>query len=91
MASEIASADLRSVVNAVGREIEITYRLIREPDGYGLSACITGDPGGAVRIERLTADPAAAKQILALLAENQVFPYNICEVLDDLLAVDPMI
>ena len=91
MASKIAQADLRSVVNVVGQEIEIIYRLIPEPDGYGLSACITGDPAGAVHIERLTADPAAAKRILTLLAENQVFPYNICEVLDDLLAIDPLI
>ena len=51
---------------------------------------IIGNPADKVRIEQLTEDPAAAKRIFSLLSENMVFPYNIYEVLDDLLAVDPL-
>ena len=90
MTSEIASADLLSRVTVAGPEIEIAYQLFHTPDGYGLSAWITGDPAGKVHIEQLTDDPAAAKRIFTLLSDNMVFPYNIYEVLDDLLAVNSL-
>ena len=86
MTSEIASADLLAKATVAGPEVEIAYQLFHTTAGYGLSAWIIGDPADQVRIE----DPAAAKRIFSLLSENMVFPYNIYEVLDDLLAVDPL-
>ena len=90
MTSEIASADLLAKATVAGPEVEIAYQLFHTTAGYGLSAWIIGDPADKVRIEQLTEDPAAAKRIFSLLSENMVFPYNIYEVLDDLLAVDPL-
>lgn len=90
MQSEIAQADLLSTVKVAGPETRIQYQLHSEPEGYGLSACIVGKSGDAVHIAQLTTDLTAAKRIFALLSENTVFPYNISEVLDDLLAVDPL-
>ena len=90
MQSELAQADLLSTVKEAGPETKIQYQLFRAPEGYGLSACIVGESGDAVRIAQLTTDLAAAKRVFDLLSENTVFPYNICEVLDDLLATDPL-
>lgn len=90
LTSEIASADLLSSVTVAGPEVEITYQMFHTPEGYGLSAWITDDPAGRICIEQLTDDPAAAKRIFTLLSDNLVFPYNIYEVLDDLLAVNPL-
>ena len=90
MQSEIAQADLLSTVKVAGPETKIQYRLHSEPDGYGLSACIVGENVDAVHIAQLTTDLATAKRIFTLLSENMVFPYNISEVLDDLLAADPL-
>ena len=90
MASELASADLLFSVTVAGPEVEIAYQLFHTTAGYGLSAWIIGDPADKVRIEQLTEDPAAAKRIFTLLSDNLVFPYNIYEVLDDLLAVNSL-
>lgn len=90
MASELASADLLFSVTVAGPEVEITYQMFRTPEGYGLSAWITDDPAGRICIEQLTDDPAVAKRIFTLLSDNLVFPYNIYEVLDDLLAVNSL-
>lgn len=90
LTSEIASADLLAKATVAGPEVEIAYQLFHTTAGYGLSAWIIGDPADKVRIEQLTEDPAAAKRIFSLLSENMVFPHNIYEVLDDLLAVDPL-
>ena len=78
------------LTSEAGPKVEIAYQLFHTTAGYGLSAWIIGDPADKVRIEQLTEDPAAAKRIFSLLSENMVFPYNIYEVLDDLLAVDPL-
>lgn len=90
LASELASADLLFSVTVAGPEVEITYQMFHTPEGYGLSAWITDDPAGRICIEQLTDDPAAAKRIFTLLSDNLVFPYNIYEVLDDLLAVNSL-
>ena len=90
MSSETEQADLLSRVEQVSQTTEITYRLFHTPEGYGLAASVTDDPADRVRIDRLTTSLTAAKRVFALLSENTVFPYNIREVLDDLLAVDPM-
>lgn len=89
MTSDTAQAELLSTVKAVGDESKILYRLFRESSGYGLSACIVGEPNSEVCIAPLTADYATAERVFTLLAENLVFPYHMYEVLDDLLAADP--
>ena len=90
MQSELAQADLLSTVKEVGPETKIRYQLFAVSGGYALSACIVGNDADAVHIPQLTTDPETAKRIFSLLSENTVFPYNICEVLDDLLAIDPL-
>lgn len=90
MQSELAQADLLSAVKEAGPKTQIRYQLFAASDGYGLSAGIVGKDADAVCIPHLSADREAAKRIFSLLSENTVFPYNICEVLDDLLAVDPL-
>lgn len=89
MSSDAAHIELLSTIKAVDPESNILYRLFRMPSGYGLSACIVGEPDSEVCIAPLTTDHTAAEQVFTLLAENLVFPYHIYEVLDDLLATDP--
>ena len=90
MESEIRGADLSPIVKEVG-PTRIIYELSVGEQGYGLSATSTGESASSVRIEGLTSDPETALRVLHLLAENLVFPFNVPEVLDDLLAADPFV
>ena len=90
MESEIRGADLSPIVKEVGLT-KIIYELSVDEQGYSLSATSTGEGASSVRIDGLTNDSDTALRILHLLAENLVFPFNVHEVLDDLMVTDPFV
>lgn len=90
MESKTCEADLLPIVKEVGAT-QIIYELSVDERGYCLSATSTGEYASSVRIGELTSNHSTALRILNLLAENLVFPLNVPEILDDLLAADAFI
>ena len=73
-----------SIVRDVGFE-RITY-LLTEADGeYGLSVSCRSS-GERTEVCGITSDISVAKRLCKLFAEHIVFPANVFEILDDLLA-----
>ena len=91
MESEIRGADLSPIVKEVSPATRIIYALLPDERGYGMSAAAVGEGASSVRIDLFSADLGTARRILLLLADNLVFPFNVHEILDDLLAVDPFV
>lgn len=63
---------------------------LSEYDGVGYSLCVTASPAFVekVFVPDVTRSFDTAKRLCELLSENLVFPGNVLEILDDLLASD---
>lgn len=72
------------IVQDVGFE-RIVYSLTEVDGEYGLSVCCQNS-GEFVEVNRITDDIEVAEKIKNLFAEHTVFPANVFEILDDLLA-----
>ena len=90
MKSKMCGADRSSIVKEVG-PTKITYELSVDKQGYGLSATAVGEGASFIRIDGLTSNSDTALKILHLLAENLVYPFQVQEVLDDLMITDPFV
>ena len=81
---KINGQGLLSIVRDVGFE-RITY-LLTEADGeYGLSVSCRNS-GECTAVDGITSDISVAKKLCKLFAEHTVFPANVLEIFDDLLA-----
>ena len=73
------------IVKDIGFEF-ITYSLTEADGEYGLSVSCRNS-GEFAEVRGITSDISAAERLRDLFAENIVFPANVFEILDDLLAV----